>query len=244
LIGIKMKIPQQYYKKVEQNVHGEHSANHITQSKSIGYTEKELQSVPEEAIMGMGCGNPIALAKLHDGETVLDLGCGGGLDAFLAALKIGPKGYIIGIDITEEMINRAKASAKKGDFRNVEFLVGKMENLPLKDNSVDVVISNCVINHALDKVRVFQEVIRCLRAGGRILISDLVTQGKFSNDVFRDEVWGAWLTNAISKQKYLNAIELAGFKNITIVSESPFNLSEADNRLKGKIASISIEAFK
>ncbi|MCE5186648.1 MAG: methyltransferase domain-containing protein [Planctomycetaceae bacterium] len=239
-----MKDPQQYYRNVEQNARSHDPTNHVTQSKSIGYTEKELQSIPEEAIMGMGCGNPTALAKLQEGQTVLDLGCGGGLDVFLAALKVGPKGYVIGIDVTEEMIHRAKTTSRKRDFRNVEFIVSKMENLPLKDNSVDVVISNCVINHALDKIKVFQEALRCLRTGGRILISDLVVQGKFSEDAFRDEIWGTWLSNAVGKQDYLNAIELAGFKDITIVTESSFYLSEADDRLKGKIISISIEALK
>ncbi len=240
---------RRYYGKVAQNGQGHGSSaagatDPITQARSIGYSAKELQSVPDGAVMGMGCGNPTMLAKLQDGQTVLDLGCGGGLDVFLAASRVGKNGHVIGIDLTQEMLDRAKANAAKGNYRNVEFLLGDMANLPVKDNSVDVVISNCVINHALDKVRAFKEALRCLKPGGRLLVSDLVVHGKFGDDALQDETWGAWLANAIGKQEYLDAIEVAGFKNIRIVTENLFNLSEADHRLKGKISSISVEAYK
>jgi len=240
---------RQYYGKVAQNAHGHGSsaagpADPITQARSIGYSEKELQSVPEGSVMGMGCGNPTALAKLQEGETVLDLGCGGGLDVFLAAPRVGKNGHVIGIDMTQEMVDRAKANATKRDYRNVEFLLGEMENVPVEDNSADVVISNCVINHALDKVRTFREALRCLKPGGRLIVSDLVVQGEFNDDTLQDEMWGAWIANALGKREYLNAIERAGFKNITIMTENLFSLSEADHRLKGKISSISVEAYK
>jgi len=240
---------RQYYGKVAGRALAHSSStvgptNPITQAMSIGYSGKELQSVPEGSVMGMGCGNPTALAKLQEGQTVLDLGCGGGLDVFLAASRVGKNGHVIGIDMTQEMVDRARANATKGDYKNVEFLLGNMENMPVKDNSIDVVVSNCVINHALDKVKAFREALRCLKPDGRLLVSDLVVQGEFSDDTLQDEVWGAWIANALERREYLNAIEVAGFKNITIVTENPFNLSEADERLRGKISSISVEAYK
>ena len=239
----------QYYGKVAQRalVHGSSAVgvkNPITQARAIGYSEKDLQSVPEGSVIGMGCGNPTMLAKLQEGQTVFDIGCGGGLDVFLAASRVGKNGHVIGIDMTQEMVDRAKANATKGDYKNVEFLLGNMENMPVKDNSIDVVVSNCVMNHALDKVRAFREALRCLKPGGRLLVSDLVVHGKFGDDALQDEVWGTWIANALERREYLNAIEVAGFKNITIVTENLFNLSEADDRLKGKISSISVEAYK
>jgi arsenite methyltransferase len=240
---------RQYYRKIAKNARGHRSSavlhkDPIAQAISIGYSKKELQNVPVESVMGMGCGNPIALAKLEKGETVLDIGCGGGLDVFLVAQRIGRDGHVIGIDITHEMVNRAKETAAKGNYRNVEFLTGDMEKIPVKDNSFDAVISNCVMNHALDKVKAFMEALRCLKPGGRLLVSDLVVQGKFSNDALQDKIWGAWIANALGKQEYLNAIEAAGFRNITIMTEDLYNLSQADNRLKGKIISISVKACK
>ncbi|MEN6306741.1 MAG: methyltransferase domain-containing protein [Anaerohalosphaeraceae bacterium] len=238
-----------YYDKVAKEGHSPHAASaaskdSFTKSLSIGYSEQELHSVPEGAVMGMGCGNPVALAKLQPGQTVLDIGCGGGLDVFLAARIVGRQGHVIGLDGSCDMLARAKAGAAEGDYQNIEFLLGDLENIPLKDNSVDVVISNCVINHAADKVRAFREILRCLKPGGRMLISDLVIEGTFSEDVLRDEIWGAWIANALAKQEYLKAIDSAGFRELVIVSETQFAMSEADPRLKGKIHSLNIEACK
>ena len=216
----------------------------IEHARSTGYSDQEIEIAPEATLMGLGCGNPIAPAELKEGETVLDLGCGGGLDAFLAAQKVGKMGKVIGVDMTSEMIEKAKNNAGKGNYKNVEFKVGEIENLPIDDDSVDVVISNCVINHCTDKLAAFKEIFRVLKPGGRMLISDLVVEGQFSDDILQDKVWGHWLATAIGKQQYLNAIHKAGFQNVVITGENPFYMSERDDRLKQKIISIQVKVYK
>lgn len=213
---------------------------------SIGYSEEELKSVPEEAAVTHGCGNPAALAELTAEETVLDLGCGGGLDVFLAARSVGPRGRVIGLDMTPEMIAKARENAEKGNYTNVEFKVAKIEELPVPDNSVDVVISNCVINHARDKSTVFREVHRVLRPGGRMLVSDLVTTVDFPAEVLRgaDPLWAEWLALAWTRDAYLTAVREAGFQTVAIISEGPFPISEADSLLKGKIISLHVKGVK
>lgn len=136
----------------------------VEQARSMGYSEQEIESVPEAAMMGLGCGNPTALAELREGETVLDFGSGGGLDVFLAAQKVGEKGKVIGADMTPEMVEKARENAKKGSYKNVEFRVGEIENLPVEDDSVDVIISNCVINLSLDKLATYREAFRVFEA--------------------------------------------------------------------------------
>lgn len=225
------------------------SAKHpepLKYAMSIGYSEQEMKSVPEEAAVTHGCGNPAALAELKAGETVLDLGCGGGLDVFLAARRVGPQGRVIGLDMTPETIVRARNSAETGNYSNVEFKVAEIEKLPLPDSSVNVVISNCVINHARDKAAVFREAHRVLMPGGRMLVSDLVTTMDFTADVLRrvDRLWAEWLALAWTRNSYLKAVYDAGFEAVTVISEGPFPMAEADSLLKGKIISLQIKGVK
>ncbi len=216
----------------------------IIQLKSVGYSKDELGSVPAGTAMGLGCSNPIPLAELREGEAVLDLGCGGGLDAFLAANIVGANGTVIGLDMTPEMVEKARENGRKGGYRNVDFRVGEFEHIPVDDNSVDVVISNCVMNHCPDKVTAFRDVFRVLRPGGRICIADLVVAGEFCEEAYRDELWGAWLTTALNREEYLAAIGHSGFRDIMVAAEGLFGMSETDERLAGKIISLQVTARK
>jgi len=191
--------------------------------KSIGYTEEELKAVPEGANLGLGCGNPVALASLREGEIVLDLGSGAGVDCFLAADKVGKDGRVIGVDMTPEMIEKARENARKGNYGNVEFRLGEIENLPAADNSVDVVISNCVINLAPDKSRVFTEAFRVLKPGGRLMISDMVLLKELP-DFIKDsiEAYIGCLSGAIMRNEYIDTIKAAGFQEVRIIDETSF----------------------
>jgi arsenite methyltransferase len=217
----------------------------MEQAKRIGYSKKELQNIPESAIMGLGCGNPTALAELKEGETVLDLGSGAGIDVFLAANKVGSKGHVVGIDMTKEMVKRANESARKNGYKNVEFKLGEIENLPLEDNSVDVIISNCVINLSTNKLRTYQEAYRVLKPGGRILVSDLVTDGKLPEDIKNNfEAWAGCIAGALEKNEYLDTIKKAGFRGVKIVSQNTYCEQELDDTLAGKITSVKVTAHK
>jgi len=192
-------------------------------SKSIGYTEEELEVVPEGANLGLGCGNPVALASLGEGETVLDLGSGAGFDCFLAASKVGEKGRVIGVDMTPEMLEKARENAKKGNYGNVEFRLGEIENLPVADNSVDIVISNCVIDLAPDKRRVFGEAFRVLKPGGRLMISDIVLLKELPDFIKNSiEAYIGCLSGAIMRDEYIGAIKAAGFQGVSIIDETSF----------------------
>lgn len=156
-------------------------------SRGIGYSDIEILNAPADANMGLGCGNPQLIAELQADETVIDLGSGGGFDCFLAAEKVGPRGYVIGIDMTPEMVSRARLLSKKHEFRNVDFRLGEIENLPVADNTADVIISNCVINLSPEKQRVYDEVYRVLKKGGRIAISDVVLVKELTEIMKQDE---------------------------------------------------------
>jgi len=192
-------------------------------SKKIGYTDNELETVPEGANLGLGCGNPVALASLREGETVLDLGSGGGFDCFLAANSVGKNGKVIGIDMTPEMIEKARENARRGKYGNVEFRLGEIENIPVANNSVDVVISNCVINLSPDKSRVFREAFRTLKPGGRLMVSDIVLlkelPGAIKNSI---EAYIGCLSGAIMKDEYTGVIKDAGFSDVKIIDETAF----------------------
>jgi arsenite methyltransferase len=157
--------------------------NIMDRGKTLDYSEKDLSLAPGEANLGLGCGNPMSRAELKPGETVLDLGSGAGFDAFLAAQRVGESGKVIGVDMTHEMIEKARVNAEKLNMSNVEFRLGEIEKLPVSDGSVDVVISNCVINLSPDKAAVFKEIHRTLRAGGRIIISDILRSGEIPEEI-------------------------------------------------------------
>jgi len=192
-------------------------------SKSVGYSNEEINIVPEGANLGLGCGNPVAIASLTEGDVVLDLGSGAGFDAFLASPKVGKTGRVIGVDMTPEMIEKANANARKGNYKNVEFKLGEIEKLPVEDNSVDVIISNCVINLSPDKESVFKEAFRVLKPGGRLMVSDLVLI-KNLPDIVKEsvEAYVGCLAGTIMKDDYLSFIKKAGFRDIEVVSQSNY----------------------
>jgi SAM-dependent methyltransferase len=192
-------------------------------SKQIGYSDQELNAVPEGANLGLGCGNPVALASLKKGDVVLDLGSGAGFDCFLAAKKVGPKGKVIGVDMTPDMLERARANGRKGNYRNVEFRLGEIENLPAPDNSVNVVISNCVINLSPDKPGVFKEAFRVLKPGGRLMVSDIVLLKNLPGFIKSSiEAYIGCLSGAMLQAEYLKTIKAAGFRDVKIVDVVSF----------------------
>ncbi len=186
-------------------------------ARSIGYSDEELSAVAGDANLGLGCGNPTALASLKEGEVVLDLGSGAGFDCFLAAQKVGPAGRVIGVDMTPEMIEKAEANAAKSAAENVEFRLGEIESLPLEDNSVDVVISNCVINLSADKQAVFREIHRVLKPGGRIAISDIALLEELPEKIRQSiEAYVGCVGGAILVDEYREILQAAGLGEITI----------------------------
>ncbi len=209
--------------------------------RSIGYIESDLKAAPG-ANLGLGCGNPIAIGEIREGMTVLDLGSGAGFDCFLAAEKVGKRGKVIGVDMTEQMIRRARENAEKGGFRNVEFRLGDIESLPVGDESVDVVISNCVINLAPDKPKVFGEAYRVLKKGGRMLVSDMVLLKELSQKQRKDhKLIVGCVGGAVLKGKYLEMIKHAGFR-IRLLSE---DAKISKRQYEGlPVESLSIEAIK
>ncbi len=215
------------------------------QAKAMGYSEEEIRSIPAEAVYGLGCGNPTALADINSGETVLDLGSGGGIDVFLASQKVGENGYVIGVDMTREMVETAENIAREGGYTNVVFKLGEIENLPIEEASVDVIISNCVINLAINKSVAYDEAFRVLKPGGRILVSDLVTEGHIPEDIRKSfQAWSNCIAGAMERQNYIDTIKDAGFKDVEVVEEHFFTEPRMDERLVGKIVSIQVRAVK
>ena len=204
-------------------------------SKNIGYSQQEINAVPDGANLGLGCGNPTALASLRKGEVVLDLGSGAGFDCFLAAKKVGKTGRVIGVDMTPEMLDKARENAEKGGYTNVEFRLGEIENLPVADNTVDIVISNCVINLSPDKKRVFSEAFRVLKPGGRLMVSDIVLLQELPQFI-KNSVAGyvGCISGAILKEKYLEAVQHAGFQEVKILDETSFPVEFMLNDLEAQ----------
>lgn len=205
-------------------------------SKSIGYTDEDIKTVPDGANLGLGCGNPIALASLKKGEVVLDLGSGAGFDCFLAVSRVGKNGKVIGVDMTPEMLDKARENARKGGYKNVEFRLGEIENLPVADNSVDAIISNCVINLSADKKKVFEEAFRVLKPGGRLMVSDIVVLKELPDFVKNSvDAYVGCVAGAIKKNEYLKVIKASGFEAVKVVDESIFPLDCVINDPAAKV---------
>lgn len=213
-------------------------------SRKIGYTQEQIEAAPEGSNLGLGCGNPVALASLKEGETVLDLGSGAGFDCFLASQAVGKKGRVIGVDMTGDMLERAAANARKAGYGNVEFRLGEIEALPVEDGTVDAVISNCVINLVPDKDKAFREAFRVLKPGGRLMVSDIVLKKKLPDFVKQSiEAYVGCLAGAVSKERYLQAIDWAGFEEIDVIEESDFPLDCMTNDPTGQAILRSLEGL-
>jgi ubiquinone/menaquinone biosynthesis C-methylase UbiE len=215
----------------------------------IGYESKELESIPKASVLGVGCGAPLHHADAKKGETVVDLGSGAGIDVFLSANRVGESGRVIGIDLTDEMLEKARRNAKENGYSNVEFRKGDIEKkIPVDDNSVDLVISNCVINLTTNKVDTFKEVHRILKQGqGRMVISDLVTDKEVHGDSVDSEKWCNCIDGALTKENYLESIRKAGFQNPEILEEKLYTQEESENKVDGdkrRISSIVVKAVK
>ena len=228
---------------------GDTSINVKEVSVNLGYSEEELANVPPEANMGLGCGNPLAIASLKEGERVLDLGCGGGFDCFLASARVGEKGCVIGVDMSPEMVKLARQNAQKSGYTNVEFRLGEIEYLPVSDESVDVIISNCVINLSPDKKQVFKEAYRVLKAGGRLCISDVVATAELPEQIKKDL---NLIAGCIAGAEYIENIEImmkkAGFKDIKFTpldnSREIIKSWVPGTNVEDYVASFLIEAVK
>jgi ubiquinone/menaquinone biosynthesis C-methylase UbiE len=213
-------------------------------AENIGYNANDLNSIPESSILGVGCGAPVNFANIQEGEVVVDIGSGGGIDVFLSANKVKQSGKVIGIDMTDEMLEKAASHAKQNGYTNVEFKKGDIEKgIPIKGNIVDVVISNCVINLTIDKVAAFKEIYRILKTnGGRMVISDLVTSREVDPELANSDKWCSCIDGALTKEHYLDSIRKAGFSDIEVLEEKLY--MEGDNIEGRRITSLVIKAVK
>jgi SAM-dependent methyltransferase len=217
----------------------------LLQAKAVGYSTEDLEHIPGESVMGLGCGNPTAIADLKAGEVVLDLGSGAGVDVFLAANKVGPAGRVIGIDMTEEMVDKATSTARDHGYHNVEFRLGEIEKLPVEDDSVDAIISNCVINLSPDKSKVFREAYRALKPGGRLTVSDIVSEGELPDEIKSDSnAWACCIGGALEQQEYLEKIKKAGFEDVQVLSSREFYLEGEGSQAPTKLLNITVKASK
>jgi arsenite methyltransferase len=223
----------------------------IESSKTVGYDQKDFKSIPQSSILGLGCGNPSTFAHLKEGDVVVDLGSGAGIDVFIAANIVKDKGKVIGVDITDAMLEKARKNAEINDYQNVEFRKGDIEEkIPVDDNSVDVVISNCVINLTENKLNTFKEIHRILKPNGvgRLIISDILTSREIEKTLVNEANWCGCVDGALTKENYLDSVRKAGFGNVEILEERPGNVVE-DLKVHGgkntrNITSITIKAFK
>jgi len=207
------------------------------------YALSEKASIPEDAVLAsLGCGNPTALAKLEPGQVVLDLGSGGGIDVLLSAKRVGPTGKAYGLDMTDEMLALARENQRKSGLQNVEFLKGTIEEIPLPDDTVDVIISNCVINLSADKDRVLREAFRVLKPGGKLAVSDVVTKGAIPAAVKKSvELWIGCIAGALSEDEYLSKLEAAGFVDVTVEATRVYSVADARDFIAS--AGIDVDAI-
>ncbi|HEX5167373.1 MAG TPA: arsenite methyltransferase [Thermomicrobiales bacterium] len=220
---------------------------------AVNYDATAMADLPEEAVLAsLGCGNPIALARLEPGQTVLDLGSGGGIDVLLSATRVGPEGFVYGLDMTDEMLELAERNKAAAGVQNVTFLKGQIENIPLPDNSVDVIISNCVINLSVDKPAVLREAYRVLKPGGQFAVSDVVIQGELASEIRSSvEAWAGCVAGAMEEHEYIDSLTQAGFEGASIEVTAVYNPSDVvsccanvDSPHDGQIVSGFIRARK
>ena len=227
----------------ENNTNNHHST--VESARLTGYDAKDIESIPQASVLGVGCGAPTKFAEIREGETVVDLGSGAGIDVFLAANKVGKSGKVIGVDMTDEMLEKARKNAKDNGYTNVEFVKGDIDNrIPVEDDTADLVISNCVINLTADKVSTFKEIHRVLKNdGGRMLISDLVADRAITKDSINPEKWCSCIDGALTKENYLDSIRKGGFQTVEVLEERPYIDNQVDNE-KRRISSLVIKAVK
>jgi SAM-dependent methyltransferase len=223
-------------------------ASTLQSTGAIGYNPTELASIPQSSILGVGCGNPTKFAHIKEGDIVVDLGSGAGIDAFLAANIVNEKGKVIGVDMTDEMLEKARQNAEMHGYKNVEFRQGDIEKrIPVEDNSVDAVISNCVINLTSNKTNTFREIYRILKPNGigRMVISDLVTSREVDEKSVNTENWCSCIDGALTKERYVDAIRRGGFSNVEVLDEKPYiEVESSGENGDRKITSIVIKATK